>query len=90
MFIELFLIQCFLHSFNLLDLFRSCSVVIICFKTEIFIKQILSVAQIDPSRAVPMLAELYVPAFRTLIFVPRLRVPEGVVAVADFFFNAPL
>ena len=33
-----------------------------------------------------MLAEPYVPAFRTLIFVPRLRVPEGVVAVADFFF----
>ena len=37
-----------------------------------------------------MLAELYVPAFRTLICVPRLRVPEGVVGVTDFFFNAPL
>ena len=34
-----------------------------------------------------MLAELYVPAFRTLICVRRLRGPEGVV-VADFFFNA--
>ena len=33
-----------------------------------------------------MLAELYVPAFRTLICVPRLRGPEGVVVVADFFF----
>ena len=50
-----------------------------------FIKQIKSVAQIDPSRAVPMLAELYVPAFRTLIFVPRLRVPEGDVVIAEFF-----
>ena len=37
-----------------------------------------------------MLAELYVPAFRTLICVPRLRGPEGVVVVADFFFNATL
>ena len=37
-----------------------------------------------------MLAELYVPAFRTLTCVPRLREPEGVVVVADFFFNATL
>ena len=34
-----------------------------------------------------MLAELYVPAFRTLTCVPRLRGPEGVVVVADFFFK---
>ena len=32
-----------------------------------------------------MLAELYVPALRTLICVPRLRGPEGVVVVVDFF-----
>ena len=37
-----------------------------------------------------MLAELYVPAFRTLICVPRLRGPEGVVVVADFFFRNSL
>ena len=30
-----------------------------------------------------MLAELYVPAFRTLICVPRLRGPEGVVVVGS-------
>ena len=34
-----------------------------------------------------MLAELYVPAFRTLICVPRLTGPEGVVVVADFFLT---
>ena len=37
-----------------------------------------------------MLAELYVPAFRTLMCVRRLRGPEGVVVVTDFFFNATL
>ena len=34
-----------------------------------------------------MLAELYVPAFRTLMCVRRLRGPEGVVVVTDFFLT---
>ena len=37
-----------------------------------------------------MLAELYIPVFRTLMSVRRLRGPEGVVVVTDFFFNATL
>ena len=36
-----------------------------------------------------MMAELYVPALRTLMCVRRLREPERVVVVADFF-NATL
>ena len=32
-----------------------------------------------------MLAEAYVPAFRTLMCVRRLRGPKGVVVVTDFF-----
>ena len=34
-----------------------------------------------------MLAELYVPAFRTLMCVRRLRGPEGVVVVTHFFLT---